>query len=77
MPCFMCITVEANVNQIRIIWVLDLFKYEHTNLSVICIFMHYTFLIDVNADGFLDEQELEALFTKEVNMSNWTISDPF
>ncbi|XP_013909102.1 PREDICTED: nucleobindin-2-like [Thamnophis sirtalis] len=25
-----------------------------------------TFLTDVNADGFLDEQELEALFTKEL-----------
>lgn len=32
-----------------------------------------TFLTDVNADGFLDEQELEALFTREVNMCNWII----
>lgn len=36
-------------------------------ISVIHIYMHYIFFIDVNNDGFLDEQELEALFTKEVN----------
>lgn len=34
---------------------------EHTQL----IFSTFLF-IDVNNDGFLDEQELEALFTKEV-----------
>lgn len=39
-------------------------------LSVHNQFVFSTLILDVNNDGFLDEQELEALFTKEVKKKN-------
>lgn len=42
-------------------------KLLHVLLSVDIQLVFSTLLfVDVNNDGFLDEQELEALFTKEV-----------
>lgn len=38
----------------------------HVLLSVHTQLLFSTLFVDVNNDGFLDEQELEALFTKEV-----------
>lgn len=40
--------------------------YMYDFLYVLNFFFFKLLFVDVNNDGFLDEQELEALFTKEV-----------
>lgn len=43
------------------------------NLFCQSVYFHFLYYADTNGDGFFDEQELEALFTKEVKLSHLEI----
>lgn len=60
----------------------ELNKNQHTHLLHVLLSVHTqlvfsTLFVDVNNDGFLDEQELEALFTKEVKKKEVQILNLF